>query len=249
MAKQAVFGGTSFNNGKFGNMLQVFTQAGKAALTIAAAIMLASTGHMLSAQAQQAGQGKTQAKQPDRAPVPVTPFGPRRKPPRTIPQQPQAAKLPKPEIISTHGAWRVVCEKLPVGKKDGKVVTQKVCYVSASATDPKRKNVFVIINILPVKDKKGKVKGHMVNLRAPLGVFLPTGIALEVDGKAVTRVPFSRCNQIFCESTGQARKETLAKLKKGKKAKFIMYAAPGVGLPVELDLKGFSAALKKVDSL
>ncbi len=236
-------------DGMIGNMNWIVEHAGKATLAVVTAALFAGAGLVLPAQAQQAKKEGTRAQQTDRAPVPVTPFGPRRKPPRTIPRQPAVAKLPKPEIVSTHGSWRVVCEKLPVAKKGDEIVTQKVCYVSAAARDPKRKNVFVIINILAVKDKKGKVTGYMVNLRAPLGVFLPTGIALEVDGKAVSRVPFSRCNQIFCESTGQARKETLARLKKGRKAKFIIYAAPGVGLPVELDLKGFSAAMKKLSSL
>ena len=221
---------------------------GRSAMLAMGLALMLSTAPVLTAQAQQAGGG-TEVQKPDHAPAPVTPFGPRRKPPRVTPGAAPAARAPRPEIISQHGVWRVVCEKLPVLGKDKKVQKQKICYVSASATDPKRKGLFIIINILPLKDKDGKIAGHMVNLRAPLGVFLPTGIALEVDGKAVTRVPFSRCNQLFCESTGQARKETLAKLRKGRKAKFIVYASPGVGLPVELDLKGFSAALQKLADL
>ncbi len=191
------------------------------------------------AAAQGAASG---ARQMDQAPAPVTPFGPRRRPPQAAPGQPS---LPKPQEVERFGIWRVLCEQVPVARDK----TQRTCYVSASVNDPKRKGVFVSMLILKVRDREGKVQGRVVNLRAPVGVFLPTGIAMEVDGKAVARAPFTRCNPLFCESTNQARKETLDRLKKGKKARFIIYAAPGVSMPLEFDLKGFTAALKKADEL
>ena len=220
----------------------------KRAIGLAGLVAVLAMAGMMPAQLPAQAQ---QAQKMDKAPAPVTPFGPRVKPPRLAPgekmPQPQPAPaVPKPEVVATHGIWRVVCEKVPA--PDGKKA-QKTCYVSGTAVDPKRKGVFVSMIILKVKGKNGKVAGNMVNLRAPLGVFLPTGIAMEIDGKPVARAPFTRCNPLFCESTSQARKETLAKLKKGKKAKFIVYAAPGVGLPVQMELKGFSAALKKMQQL
>ncbi len=178
--------------------------------------------------------------------MPVRPFGPRVRPPAGA-RQP-ARRGPKPDIIMTKGMWKVICETLPVAKDK----TQKACYVSATAIDPKRKNVFISLIVLktPRKDKAGKVKlGHMMNVRAPVGVYLPTGIGLEIDGKAIARVPFIRCNPVFCESIAEARPKTLAQLKKGKVARFIVYAAPGVGLPLEFKLAGFTAALNKLDSM
>ena len=204
------------------------------------ALMAASAMPAAAQQAQPAGKGKVL----NQAPAPVTPFGPRRKPPRRM-----AANMPKPDVVGEYGDWRVVCEKVPVPGKDNKPKIVKTCYVSGTKTDPKRKGVFISVIILKVKGPKGKPAGHMITLRAPTGVFLPTGIAMEVDGKPVARAPFTRCNPVFCESTNQARKETLAKLKKGKKAKFIVYAAPGVGLPLEFSLKGFSDAMKKMAAL
>ncbi len=220
------------------------TRSGIVGLAVAG--ILFGAGVVTSALAQQA-TGRTPQKQLNQAPTPVTPFGPRRKPPRA--GAGMAPALPKPEIVEEHGVWRVICQQLPVAGKDGKPHLEKSCYVSATQVDPKRKDVFISIVITKMKDKNGKVKGHIINLRAPLGVFLPTGIAMEIDGKPVARAPFTRCMPIYCESTNQARKETLAKLRKGRKAKFIIYAAPGVGLPVEMELKGFSAAMKKADQL
>ena len=82
---------------------------------------------------------------------------------------------------------------------------------------------------------------------APIGVFLPTGVALEIDGNAVGRVPFTRCMPQVCMAFAEASPETLAKLKKGKSANFIIYEAPGMGLPMNLSLEGFSASLAALE--
>ena len=45
----------------------------------------------------------------------------------------------------------------------------------------------------------------------------------------------------------EASPDTLAKLKKGKEANFIIYEAPGIGMPMKLSLEGFSASLAALD--
>ena len=44
---------------------------------------------------------------------------------------------------------------------------------------------------------------------APIGVFLPTGVGLEIDGVAVSRVPFSNCLPQICLARAEASPETL----------------------------------------
>ncbi len=215
-------------------------QAGFFAIALAAAGLVAMPAAPALAQ-----QAKKELKQlPGK--MPVTPFGPRQRPPARAGRPAPAG--PKPEILMQEGMWKVVCETIPVAK--GK--SQKACYVSATSIDKKNKNAFVSLIVLKTarKDAKGKPQiGHMMNVRAPVGVYLPTGIALEIDGEAIARVPFIRCNPVFCESLAEARPQTLNKLKKGKTAKFIIYGAPGQGVPLEFKLKGFTAAMKKLDSL
>ena len=221
--------------------------AGAAGLT---ALMIAT-----SATAQQAKEGVKQLP----GTMPVTPFGPRVRPPAGAPSMrgsPAAAQaqLPKPEKVAEHGLWKVMCEKVPVppGQKKTVKTPKKTCYVAATVVDPKKKGVFLSLFILKMKGKgpDGKPRtAHMINMRAPVGVYLPTGIGLEIDGKAVARAPFLRCNPMFCESLAETRKETITRMKKGKKARFIYYAAPGMGLPLTFDLKGFSAAMKTLDGL
>ncbi len=77
-------------------------------------------------------------------------------------------------------------------------------------------------------------------------MFLPTGIALEIDGEAVGRVPFTRCLPQTCMAFAEASPPTLAKMKKGNNAKFIIYEAPGLGIDMAVSLKGFTAALDEL---
>jgi invasion protein IalB len=96
---------------------------------------------------------------------------------------------------------------------------------------------------------QGDKTGFNMRVIAPIGVFLPTGVALEIDGEAVGRVPFTRCMPQVCMAFAEASPETIAKMKKGKEANFIIYEAPGMGLPMKLSLEGFSASLAELEKI
>ena len=158
--------------------------------------------------------------------------------------QPQRPAGPKPVIISRHGKWVVQCDGLP---KNATPEQKKArgCAVIQIAQSVKQKGVGV--SLIIGKLKQGGKTATMMRVMAPIGVFLPTGIALEIDGQAVGRVPFTRCLPQTCMAFAEARKQTLAKMKKGKKGNFIIYQAPGVGIPLKLDLAGFTAAMTALD--
>lgn len=162
------------------------------------------------------------------------------------PQAPQA-KRPKPipnVIVSKHGKWIVQCDgKKPV--KAGAKPRKRECGLIQAALHEKDKRIGLTFILARVK--QGDKISTMMRILAPIGVYLPTGVALEIDGKAAGRVPFSRCTPRNCVAFAQVRKETMAKMKKGSKGKFLIYEAPGIGIPLKLDLSGFSAALKSLD--
>ena len=110
-------------------------------------------------------------------------------------------------------------------------------------TTQSEKNPKATLTLGP-RQHRGTATRRMINMRviAPIGVFLPTGVALEIDGTAVGRVPFTRCMPQVCMAFAEASPDTLAKLKKGNEANFIIYEAPGIGLPMKLSLDGFSRA-------
>lgn len=177
-------------------------------------------------------------------------FGPRKQKPAggaaAQPAQPAAGQKPQAaEVVGTHGDWKVTCEKKAVKQPDG--TTKKPCALIQSTTSTERKNVA--LTLVLIKSQKDGKPNTMMRVIAPIGVFLPTGVALEIDGAAVGRVPFTRCLPQVCIAFAEASQPTLDKMKKGGKANFIIYEAPGLGMSLELSLKGFTAGLKNLHQL
>lgn len=160
-------------------------------------------------------------------------FGPRVKPGQAAPAGQPAAAPPASQTVATHGAWQIQCAADKDGKKGCGMVQ-----VTRSEKNPK-----VGLSLVIVRTKQGEKDVVMMRVMAPIGVYLPTGVALEVDGAAVGRVPFTRCRPQICEALAEASPETLAKMKKGTAANFIVYEAPGLGVPMKISLEGFSAGL------
>ncbi|NNE21520.1 MAG: invasion associated locus B family protein [Rhizobiales bacterium] len=173
-------------------------------------------------------------------------FGPRKgKPVGAAGQPAKAPAAQAAEIVGKHGDWTVTCEKKEVKQPDG--TTKKPCALIQSTTSAERKNVA--LTLVLIKSQKDGKPNTMMRVIAPIGVFLPTGVALEIDGAAVGRVPFTRCLPQVCIAFAEASPPTLEKMKKGGKANFIIYEAPGLGMSLELSLKGFTAGLKNLHQL
>lgn len=149
---------------------------------------------------------------------------------------------PKGEVIATHGAWSVTCGDVPDGA-DGKTVRQ--CGMSQVTKSEKDERVG--LSLVIAKSKQGEKTLTMMRVMAPIGVYLPTGVALEIDGAAVGRVPFTRCRPQLCEALAEASPPTLDKMKQGTAANFIIYEGPGLGIPMKISLEGFSAALSELE--
>jgi invasion protein IalB len=196
-----------------------------AAATLALAVF-SSSG---TAQTQQQQPGKTQ-------------FGP-----RANKQQP-GMKGPGAEVVATHGAWKIQCEVPAQGAAtEGQAAGQKQCgMVQVTRSE---KNEKIGLSLVIVKAKQGEKQVTMMRVMAPIGVFLPTGIALEIDGAAVGRVPFTRCLPQICIAFAEASKETLEKMRKGNAANFIISEAPGINVSMKISLEGFSKAIEALDQL
>ena len=108
----------------------------------------------------------------------------------------------------------------------------------------------IALSLIMRQQKQGNKTATMMQIMAPIGVFLPTGIALEIDGAAVGRVPFVRCLPQtrsapgLCTATAEAQATTVAKMKAGNSANFIIYEAPGQAIKMPISLDGFTASYK-----
>jgi invasion protein IalB len=193
-------------------------------------------------------------------------FGPRVQKPQ---EQGQQRRGPPPEIVATYDDWKIQCETVRVrqpqqqggeaeqpentasGKSDNAAAvateTRKFCGMVQSTRSEKRPQIGLTLYIS--RTKQGDKTQTQMRVMAPIGVFLPTGVGLEIDGVAVSRVPFSNCLPQICLARAEASPETLDKLKKGNVANFIIWEGPGAGMPMKISLKGFGKALDALDAL
>ena len=185
--------------------------------------------------------GKTDTEAPADA---ATNFGPRKK----IPGQQVPADTPKTEVIATHGKWQVQCTEIPAGVDENAPNGGKSCGVILNVTS--EKNANIAISLIISRIKQGDKSSVFVRILAPIGVYLPTGIPVEIDGAAMpNRMQFTRCLPRICEGIAEASTESLNKFKKGKVATFYIYDRPGNGFPMKVSLEGFGAALAALSKL
>ncbi len=167
-------------------------------------------------------------------------FGPRV---NRAPQQEQPVQA-KPDVMGTFGDWSVECQAASQ-QAIAQGAPAKACGMALSVQDEKRKQIGLTIWLR--KTKKDSKTLSTIQVIAPIGVYLPLGIAVEIDGNAAGRLPFFRCAPRFCLAFSEIVPTTLEKLQKGTSANFIIYEAPGVGVPLAVSLKGFTAAYDNLD--
>lgn len=208
-----------------------------AAIVLSSAIG-ASTGSLMAQDAAQpAQQTQTPAAPAQPAAPPATPpqpAAPAAQPPAAPqnPQPPQAAKTQQPlpgTVKSTHGAWSVVCDK-PNGNSNDQ------CGLIQDVVAEDRPEITLSVIVLNAPDHKSKI----LRVRAPLNILLPNGLGLNVDGKDIGRVNFTRCFSDGCYAEAILEDDLVKTLRSGKTATFILFQTPeeGIGIPVEL--RGFS---------
>jgi invasion protein IalB len=207
--------------------------------------------------------------EPQKAKPQASAFGP-----RTQKGQRAARRGPPPEIIATYDDWKIQCETVPAqaqkqgqqpaasdsaeaasGKSDNAAATadpaqsqaKRICGMIQSARDEKRPQLGITLYISRIK--QGEKELTQMRILAPIGVWLPQGIGLDIDGQAVGSMPYSNCLPQVCLARAETSPETLDKFKKGTVANFFIYAGPGAGVPLKISLKGFGKALDALDQL
>jgi invasion protein IalB len=164
-------------------------------------------------------------------------------------QQPgPRAQGPAPEVVATHGDWKIQCEAAKANPQ-GQAPAQPQKQCAMVQTGRSEKNAKLGLTTVFVRGKQNGKEITMLRILAPIGVYLPTGVALEVDGGAVGRIPFMRCLPQICVAFGEAGDQTLDKFRKGTAANFIIYEAPGLGMPIKISLNGFAAAFTALGKL
>ena len=161
--------------------------------------------------------------------------------PAATPQQPSAANpniqvtpgQTQPQapgtVKSNHGAWSVVCDK-PAG------AATEQCALMQNVIAEDRPEVGLSVVVLKTADRKSKI----LRVLAPLGVLLPNGLGLNVDGKDIGRAYFVRFFADGCYAEVVLEDELLKTFRSGAQATFIVFQTPEEGIGIPVDLKGFA---------
>lgn len=146
-----------------------------------------------------------------------------------------AAQAQRPidgDIVAQHGDWQVVCKPPPPGSRN------KVCALVQSVTAQDRNNVG-----LTVYFQKFTNGTRVLRVFAPLGILLPPGLGLKIDGKDVGNAPFLRCHTFACYAQVVVKDGLAKQLSKGKTAIFVIFQTEEAGIGIPISLAGFAKGL------
>lgn len=148
---------------------------------------------------------------------------------------PGIAAAQKGNVRSQHGDWQIVCKPPPPG------ASNEVCAVVQSVTAEDRNNVGLTVYFQQFSDGT-----KVLRVFAPLGILLPRGLGLKIDGTDVGNAPFLRCQSFACYAQVTVEEKLIAKLKTGKTAIFIIFQTEEAGIGIPISLAGFADALTKL---
>ena len=134
-------------------------------------------------------------------------------------------------VKAVHGEWEIRCDTPPGAQGEQCLLLQSV-----KAED--RPNVGITVVALKTADQKSR----LLRVLAPLGVILPKGVRLVIDGQEATAAaaPFVRCLPNGCLAEQEISDATLQKLKTGRSAVFIFFETEEEGIGMPLSLEGFA---------
>lgn len=133
------------------------------------------------------------------------------------------------------GDWQITCDTPP-----GSASEQ--CVIIQSVTAEDQPNVGLRVIALRTADQQAR----LLRILAPLGVLLPNGLGLNIDGVDMGRVAFVRCLPNGCVAEVVMDDALLKALSDGKSALFVVFKTPEEGIGIPVSLNGFGEAFNQL---
>lgn len=139
-----------------------------------------------------------------------------------------SAAFAQGSVRSQHGDWQMSCDMVP-GAND------EQCALIQNVTAEDQPNVALSVIALKTADQEAR----LLRILAPLGVLLPNGLGLNIDGEDLGRVAFVRCLPNGCVAEVVMDDDLLSQLSEGENAIFIIFRTPEEGIGIPVSLEGF----------
>lgn len=131
-------------------------------------------------------------------------------------------------VKAQYGDWQMSCDTPP-----GASFEQ--CAIIQNVTAEDQPNVGLSVIVLKTADGEAR----LLRVLAPLGVLLPNGLGLNVDGNNMGRVAFVRCLPNGCVAEVVMDDALLKILSEGQDAVFVVFKTPEEGIGIPVSLNGF----------
>lgn len=131
-------------------------------------------------------------------------------------------------VRAEYGDWQMSCDTPPGASAEQCAIIQNVM-----AED--QPNVGLSVIVLRTADREAR----LLRVLAPLGVLLPNGLGLNVDGEDMGRVAFVRCLPNGCVAEVVLDDSLIETLSNGESAIFVVFKTPEEGIGIPVSLNGF----------
>ena len=137
-------------------------------------------------------------------------------------------------VKATHGAWEIRCS----------TQSPDQCLMAQTGNNAQGQPVLqALIRKTPgLKSPQGQPIAAVVEVIAPIGVFLPAGVAIQIDGREVGRGVYRVCNPQACLVAEPVPEDFISQMKKGSNAVMTVTAANGETANITISLSGFTKA-------
>ncbi|SFZ86128.1 Invasion protein IalB, involved in pathogenesis [Devosia enhydra] len=131
-------------------------------------------------------------------------------------------------VRAQYGDWQMSCDTPPGASAEQ-------CALIQNVTAEDQANVGLSVIVLKTADGQAR----LLRVLAPLGVLLPNGLGLNIDGTDIGRVMFVRCLPNGCVAEVLLDDELIAQLSTGTSAIFVVFKTPEEGIGIPVSLTGF----------
>ena len=152
---------------------------------------------------------------------------------------PNGASAQEQEVRDTFGAWQVLC-----------VQGSDACAIQQIGKSAKGEDAILMrISRVDAQTESGEKVPATVEIIAPLGVVLTTGIRVQVDGGQVRATGFQICLSNGCLAQDVMSEKFIADMKKGSTAKMLLVLPQQGEVSVNMSLSGFTKAFNSLKPL
>lgn len=137
-------------------------------------------------------------------------------------------------LKATHGSWEIRCAEQNPGNcamvqvgnnSEGQPVLQTILRKTPGATGPNGEKIAAIFEVV-----------------APIGVYLPAGVGIKIDGAELGRGGYTVCYPQLCLMSQPVADSFITKMKAGNSAIFTLTRPNGQTTDITISLSGFTAA-------